>query len=195
MKQVQSQLARQQKQLKDTQDQLAAAKSDLEGKLGSTRDELNGSIARTHEELVGLEKRGERKYYEFDLSKSKDFQREGPIQISLRKADSKHQSYDLMMLVDDHQLSKKKVDLYEPIWLHQNDQPQPVQIVVNKIEKNSIHGYVSAPRYRESDLASNAAQPSPDLTSRTIPTPTSTSSSHSSSTTPSATATSPQGQE
>ncbi len=130
MKQVQSQLARQQKQLKDTQDQLAAAKSDLEGKLGSTRDELNGSIARTHEELVALEKRGERKYYEFDLSKSKDFQREGPIQISLRKADSKHQSYDLMMLVDDHQLSKKKVNLYEPIWLHQSDQPEPVQVVV-----------------------------------------------------------------
>ena len=195
MKQVQSQLAQQQKQLKDTQDQLAAAKSDLEGKLGSTRDELNGSIARTHEELVALEKRGERKYYEFDLSKSKDFQREGPIQISLRKADSKHQSYDLMMLVDDHQLSKKKVNLYEPIWLHQSDQPQPVQVVVNKIDKNTIHGYVSAARYRESDLASNATQPSADMTSRTIPTPTSTSSSHSSSTTPSATATSRQGQE
>ena len=195
MKQVQSQLAEQKKQLKETQDQLTAAKSDLEGKLGSTRDELNGSIARTHEELVGLEKRGERRYYEFDLSKSKSFQREGPIQISLRKADSKHQSYDLMMLVDDHQLSKKKVDLYEPIWLHQADQPQPVQVVVNKIDKNTIHGYVSAPRYRESDLASNAAQPSADMTSRTIPTPTSTSSSHSSSTTPSATANSPQRQE
>jgi hypothetical protein len=195
MKQVQSQLAQQQKQLKDTQDQLAAAKSDLEAKLGSTRDELNGSIARTHEELVALEKRGERKYYEFDLSKSKEFQREGPIQISLRKADSKHQSYDLMMLVDDHQLSKKKVNLYEPIWLHQSDQPQPVQVVVNKIDKNTIHGYVSAARYRESDLASNATQPSADMTSGTIPTPTSTSSSHSSSTTPSATANSPQRQE
>jgi cell division protein FtsB len=195
MKQVQSQLAQQQKQLKDTRDQLTSAKSDLEGKLGSTRDELNGSIARTHEELVGLEKRGERRYYEFDLSKSKGFQREGPIQISLRKADSKHQSYDLMMLVDDHQLSKKKVDLYEPIWLHQTDQPQPVQVVVNKIDKNTIHGYVSAARYKDSDLASNATQPAADMTSRTISTPTSTSSSSSSSTAPSPTATSSQGQE
>jgi hypothetical protein len=195
MKQVQSQLAQQQKQLKETQDRLTAAKSDLEGQLGSTRDELNGSIARTHEELVGLEKRGERKYYEFDLSKSKDFQREGPIQISLRKADSKHQSYDLMMLIDDHQLSKKKVDLYEPIWLHQTDQPQPVQVVVNKIDKNTIHGYVSAARYRDSDLASNATQPAADMTSRTISTPTSTSSSSSSSTAPPAPATSSQGQE
>jgi cell division protein FtsB len=191
MKQVQSQLAEQQKQLKDTQDQVAIAKSDLEGKLGSTRDELNGSIARTHEELMRLEQRGERRYYEFDLSKSKGFQREGPIQISLRKADSKHQSYDLMMLVDDHQLSKKKVDLYEPIWLHQTDQPQPVQIVVNKIEKDHVQGYVSAARYKDQQL-SNAAQSSADVMSRTISTPTSTSSSTTPATTP---ATSSEGQE
>ena len=191
MKQVQSQLAEQQKQLKDTQDQVAIAKSDLEGKLGSTRDELNGSIARTHEELMRLEQRGERRYYEFDLSKSKGFQREGPIQISLRKADSKHQSYDLMMLVDDHQLSKKKVDLYEPIWLHQSDQPQPVQIVVNKIEKDHVQGYVSAARYKDQQL-SNAAQSSADVMSRTISTPTSTSSSTTPATTP---ATSSEGQE
>jgi uncharacterized coiled-coil protein SlyX len=195
MKQVQSQLAEQQKQLKETQDQIASAKSDLEGKLGSTRDELNGSIARTHDELVGLEKRGERNYYEFDLSKSKGFQREGPIQISLRKADSKHQSYDLMMLVDDHPLSKKKVDLYEPIWLDRADDPQPLQVVVNKIDKNHIHGYVSAPKYRESELAASVAQPPAEMTSRRISTPTSTSSTNSTSHSSSTPANSSQGQE
>jgi len=195
MKQVRSQLAEQQKQLKDTRDQLAAAKSDLEGKLGSTRDELTDSIARTHDEIVALEKRGERRYYEFDLSKSKGFEREGPIQVSLRKADAKHQSFDLMMLVDDHQLSKKKVDLYEPIWLHESDQPQPVQVVVNKIDKNRVHGYVSAARYKDSELASDAAQASTDTASRPIFMPTPTSPSSSTSTPPSATATSSQEQE
>ena len=178
MKQIQSQIAEQKKLLKQTQDDIASARSDLEGKLGSTRDELNGSIARTHDELVTLEKRGERSYYEFDLSKSKGFQREGPIQISLRKADSKHQSYDLMMLVDDHQLAKKKVDLYEPIWLHEADQPQPVQIVVNQINKDHIHGYVSAPKYRESELAANAAQAPTDADARPISNPTSSPSSN-----------------
>jgi len=157
LQQMQSQLARQQKDLKQTQNELASARSDLEGEIGSTRTELTGSIATTHDELVALEKRGQRLYYEFDLSKSKDFHREGPIQVSLRKADAKHQSYDLMMLVDDHELSKKKVDLYEPIWLHDSDAPEPVQVVVNKIDKDHIHGYVSAPKYRESELAPNAA--------------------------------------
>jgi len=179
IQQMQAQLAEQKKQLKQTQDDIASARSDLEGRLGLTRDELNGSIARTHDELVALEKRGERSYYEFDLSKSKKFQREGPLQLSLRKADSKHQSYDLMMLVDDHQLSKKKVDLYEPIVLHQAGAPQPMQIVVNQIDKNHIHGYVSAPKYTDSELASSAAQTSTDANS--ISTPSTDSSSYSAS--------------
>ena len=194
LKQMQAQISAQQKELKQTQDDLASARSDLEGKLGSTRDELNGSIARTHDELVGLEKRGERLYYEFDLSKSKSFQHEGPIQVSLRKADSKHQSYDLMMLVDDHQLSKKKVDLYEPIWLHQGDMPEPVQVVVNQIGKDHIHGYVSAPKYTGAELASFASpQQANNPVSTQSSSPLSSSPTSTSSTSSSTSATTSQG--
>jgi uncharacterized coiled-coil protein SlyX len=156
-KQLQSQLADQQKQLKDTQDLVAKNRTDLEGNIGSTRDELNGSIAKTHEELVVLEKRGERSYTEFDLMKAKQFQRIGPITLSLRKADTKHKSYDIEMIVDDNQMNKKKVNLYEPIWIHTENESQPVQIVVNRIEKNLIHGYVSAPKYKPSELATSGA--------------------------------------
>jgi len=156
-KQLQSQLADQQKALKDTQDQVAKNRADLEGNISSTRDELNGSIAKTHEELVALEKRGERSYTEFDLMKAKQFQRIGPITLSLRKADTKHKNYDIEMIVDDNQMGKKKVNLYEPIWIHTENESQPVQIVVNRIEKNLIHGYVSAPKYKPSELATSGA--------------------------------------
>jgi uncharacterized coiled-coil protein SlyX len=156
-KQLQSQLAVQQKELKDTQDLVAKNRADLEGNISSTRDELNGSIAKTHEELVVLEKRGERSYTEFDLMKAKQFQRVGPVTLSLRKADTKHKSYDIEMIVDDNQMSKKKVNLYEPIWIHTENESQPVQIVVNRIEKNLIHGYVSAPKYKPSELATSGA--------------------------------------
>ena len=178
IRQLQTKLDDQQRQLKEAQDQIASTKTDFEGRLGSTREELNGSIAKTHEELVALEKRGERSYYEFDLRKSKSFQHEGPIGVSLRKADTKHQSYDLVMLVDDHELWKRKVDLYEPIWLHQSDQPQPVQVVVNQINKDHIHGYVSAPKYRESELAaSDKLQPTSSSTSSSASAPSSPSPS------------------
>ena len=152
LKQLQSALTDQQKQLKDTQDIVTKNRADIEGALSSTKDELNGSIAKTHEELVVLQKRGERSYFEFDIPKSKSFQREGPISISLRKADDKHRNYDIAMIVDDNQLMKKKINLYEPVWLHRTDDPQPVQIVVNKISKDRIHGYVSAPKYRNSEI-------------------------------------------
>ena len=156
-KQLQSQLAEQEKQLKDTQDLVAKNRADLEGNISSTRDELNGSIAKTHEELVVLQKRGERNYTEFDLMKAKQFQRIGPITLSLRKADTKHKNYDIEMIVDDNQMSKKRVNLYEPIWIHTENESQPVQIVVNRIEKNLVHGYVSAPKYKPSELAASGA--------------------------------------
>ncbi|MGC2333965.1 MAG: hypothetical protein WA581_21115 [Candidatus Acidiferrales bacterium] len=151
-KQLQSELADQQKQLKSTQDQLAQDRSDLEGNINSTRDQLSGSIAKTHDELVALEQKGERNYYEFDLTKSKKFAHEGPVLISLRKADTKHKNYDLAMIVDDNQMNKKHVNLYEPIWIDGGDS-QEVQVVVNRIDKNHIHGYVSAPKYNQSAQA------------------------------------------
>lgn len=160
--QLKAQLDDQQKQLKETADQVAKNRADLEGSIGSTRDELNGSIAKTHDELVALEKRGERSYFEFDLTKSKQFQRVGPLSLSLRKADTKHKSYDLAMLVDDNELNKKKVNLYEPVWIHAENGGQPVQVVVNRIGKDGVHGYVSAPKYKASELATlSSSSPSP----------------------------------
>jgi len=157
LKDLQARIDEQQKQLKETQDQVAKNRSDLEGNLNSTRDELNGSIAKTHEELVALAKRGERSYFEFDLSKSKQFQRVGPLTLSLRKADTKHKNYNLEMIVDDNKLTKKNVNLYEPIWIHTENDSQPVQVVVNRVEKDLVHGYVSAPKYKPSELAVSSA--------------------------------------
>ena len=170
MKQLQAQLSDQQKQLKDTREALDKTRSDLETSLSATRDDLNGSIGRTHEEVVALSKRGERNFFEFELVKSKQFERSGPLSLSLRKADTKHQRIDLNLIVDDVQLSKKSVNLYEPIWIHRTDDPQPVQVVINKIEKDHVRGYVSAPKYRQSELSNVSyvqppanATPSPSM--------------------------------
>jgi hypothetical protein len=34
-----------------------------------------------------------------------------------------------------------------------HDSPQPVEVVINEIGKDHIHGYVSASKYRQSELA------------------------------------------
>ena len=156
LRRLQAAVTDQQKKLQATQDDVAKTRTDLEGNLNSTRDELNGSIAKTHEELVALEMRGERNYFEFDATKSKEFQHTGPLRISLRKTDPKHANVDLAILVNDREINKKKVNLYEPVWIYEDKDAQPVQVVVNKIDKNSVHGYLSAPKYSREDLATGA---------------------------------------
>ena len=149
-KKMQSQLDAQNQAIEDTRNQLASTQGDLV----NTRTELTGSIARTHDELVLLEKKGERSYYEFDIDKSKSFQHAGPFGVRLKKANTKHQYADLELLVDDRNLSQKHANLYQPVMFYTPDTPQPVELVINSITKDHIHGYVSAPRYRQSELAS-----------------------------------------
>jgi len=138
-----------------------------QGDLVNTRTELSGSIAHTHDELVLLEKKGERNYVEFDIAKSKQFRRAGPLELRLKKANSKHDFADLDLLVDDRNLTQKHVNLYQPVLFSTPDSPQPVEVVINSIAKDHIHGYVAAPKYRQSELASmsntaeNSAQQSP----------------------------------
>lgn len=171
VKKLQDQLAVQEKQLASTQEEVKRAREELSGRLDSTRDELNGSIARNHDELVALQRRGERNYYEFDLSKSKQFKRTGPISLSLRKADTKHKRFDLAMMVEDAQLEKKGVNLYEPVLIYLADRPQPVELVVNQISKNQVKGYISESKYRNSDLARTAASPAPARQQELTPRP------------------------
>ncbi len=149
---LKSRVDAQQKELDETNQSIAKTRSDLQANLDSTAAGLNGSIAKNHSELVALEKRGQRNYYEFDLSRSKEFSRTGPISLSLRHADTKHDRYNVMLLVDDNRLEKKNVDLYEPVWISSSDEPQPLEIVVNKISKNHIHGYISAPKFTNAEL-------------------------------------------
>jgi len=149
-KKLQSQLDEQGRAIEQTRSDLVGTQGDLV----NTRTELTGSIAHTHDELVVLQKRGERSYSEFDISKSKEFRRAGPLEIRLKKANNKHQYADLELLVDDRNLSQKHVNLFQPVMFSTPDNPQPVEIVINDINKDHIHGYVAASKYKQSELAS-----------------------------------------
>jgi hypothetical protein len=160
---LQSQLDSQGKAIDATRQGLASTQQDL----SSTRTELSGSIARTHDELVVLQKKGERNYYEFDLDKSKQFSHAGPVGISLRKANTKHQYADLELLVDDRDVSKKHLNLYEPAMFYPDAEHQPLELVINSINKNHIHGYISAPKYRASELTATSGNPEAQPSSET----------------------------
>ena len=149
LKKLQSQVDAQGKAIEDTRNQLAGTRDDLT----NTRTELTGSIAHTHDEVVLLQKKGERNYYEFDVAKSKQFNFQGLVGIRLKKANTKHDYADLELMLDDRSLSQKHVNIYQPVMFYTPDIPQPIELVINSINKDHIHGYVSSPRYRQSELA------------------------------------------
>ncbi len=156
-KQVQAELAAHQRAIDSTQQDIEKTRSELQCNLDSTRNELSGSIAKTHAELVELEKKGERNYYEFDMFKSKRFHRVGPIEVSLRRTNAKHQFCNLRVIVNDRVLTKKHINIYEPVVFYTEENGRPVQLVINRINKNHMHGYVSAPKYQGSQMsAANA---------------------------------------
>lgn len=165
---LEKKVTEQDQKLADTQRSVDAARSDLESRINSTSAELNGSITRTSDELKGsiartsdevaaLRRRGERDYYEFDIPKSKVAQRIGPVGLALRKADVKRKRYNIEMLVDDNKLEKKSVNLYEPVYITAPEWHQPLELVVNKVSKNRVSGYVSVPKYKRAEVASTGA--------------------------------------
>jgi hypothetical protein len=149
----QLQLADQRKRIAQTQENVRRTGDRLDGRIDSTRNELSSSITTTHDDVVRLQKRGERSIYEFELTRSKQFQQIGPLSLSLRKTDTKRRSYDLSIMVDDKPVEKRHVNLSEPIWISLADLPQPIEVLVNQIDKNRVRGHISAPRYKNADFA------------------------------------------
>jgi len=145
---LQNQLTAQGKAIEENRTNLDSTRQEL----SSARTELQGSIARTHDDLVVLQRKGERNYYEFDIDKSKQFSHTGPVGISLRKANIKHQYADLELMLDDLKMSKKHLNLYEPAMFYPGDEERPLELVIQRISKDHIHGYISAPKYRNSEL-------------------------------------------
>lgn len=136
----------------NTQNDLSAAKADLqatEAKLQSTIGDLgvqSGLIAKNHDEVEALKALGERNIYEFTLHKDKHMEHVGPIQMELRKVDTKHYRYTLNVLADDKNIEKKNRDVDEPVQFYVTGARAPYEIVVFKVDKNQASGYLSTPK-------------------------------------------------
>ena len=106
-----------------------------------------GRVARNHQELVQLEKRGERTYREFTLTPSKQSERIGPVGLTVLKVDPQRKSFELFIAVDNLAPNRKRVNLYESVWIDLKGRPRAVELVVNRIDRDRVQGYVSEPKY------------------------------------------------
>jgi hypothetical protein len=139
-------------EISTTKSDVASTKADLEatkGKLQSTVGDLgvqSGLIARNHDEVEELRRLGERDIFEFSLKKEKTPQHVGPIQVVLRKTDTKHYKYTMDVVADDKSIEKKDRTVGEPIQFYVRGARAPYEIVVFDLGKDDAKGYLSTPK-------------------------------------------------
>jgi chromosome segregation ATPase len=131
---------------------VAQTKSDLEKTIANLKRvtgdlSSQGSLIATNStELNALRQLGERNYFEFRIAKSKQPQRVGDISVQLKKADVKKNRYTIELIVDDQRVEKKDKTINEPVQFLTSKAKQPYEIVVNKVQKDLIAGYLATPK-------------------------------------------------
>jgi hypothetical protein len=132
-------------QVSATQAELQKTISDLK----STRGDLgvqSGLIATNASELQALRRLGERNIFEIKLGKTKTPQRIGDITLQLKKTDPKKNKYSVDVMADDTLTEKKDKNINEPVQFYTAKAKQPYEIVINKVQKDMIIGYLATPK-------------------------------------------------
>jgi cell division protein FtsB len=134
------------KDIEATKSDLEATKSKLDRQQGDM-GVMSGLIARTHDDLEELKRRGDRNYYEFTVKKAKAPQRVGPIQVNVKKTDPKKSQFTMTVFADDKEIEKKDRTAGEPVQFYVgNSRLAPYEIVVFKVGKDELTGYLSTPK-------------------------------------------------
>jgi chromosome segregation ATPase len=142
--------------VEETKSRLQETISDLSSVKGDLGVQ-SGLIATNSGELNVLRELGEKNYYEFDLTKSKEPQRVGSIQIKLKKVDQKRNKFTVDIWADDKRIEKKNKTLLEPVQFYVIGSRQPYELVVNKLDKNRIVGYLATPKVKQRRPATTSA--------------------------------------
>lgn len=133
-------------QASQTQAELQKTIADLK----SVRGDLgvqSGLIATNANELSALKLRGERNYFDVKLGKTKKPQRVGDITLLLKNADTKRNRYTVQVMADDKLTEKKDKTINEPVQFYTAKGGRiPYELVINKVEKNLITGYLATPK-------------------------------------------------
>jgi F0F1-type ATP synthase membrane subunit b/b' len=131
---------------------VTSTRSDLDKTIAALRTATgdlglqSGLIATNAKELAALKALGDRNYFEFNLGKTKQPQRVGDIALKLKKTDTKHNRFTIDVLADDKLVEKKDKNLNEPLQFYVSKARQPYELVINKIQKDRIVGYLATPK-------------------------------------------------
>jgi len=128
---------------------LDATRTDLEAtkeNLNMTKSELGTLIAKNHDEVEELRRLGERDYIEFTIQGRNKQEKVGNILVELRSTNPGKNQFNVSLVVDDKRTENKSRNINQPIFFTTRGGKQPLEFVVNQVEKDKITGYISIPK-------------------------------------------------
>jgi chromosome segregation ATPase len=135
--------------VKSVDTKVVGVRSDLDATrddLKMARSEMGTLIARNHDEIDQLRRLGERDYVEFTIAGKNKPQKVGNVTVELKGVNEKKNQYTVAMTVEDKRFDKKNRALNEPIFFYTSGTKIPEEVVINKVGKDTISGYVSVPK-------------------------------------------------
>lgn len=114
--------------------------------LNMARSELGTLIARNHDEIDLLRRKGERDYLEFTIAGKNQPQKVGNVTIELKGTNDKKNRANMVVTVEDKRYEDKNRMTNQPLIFYTTDSHIPEEVVINRIGKNQISGYVSVPK-------------------------------------------------
>jgi len=114
--------------------------------LNMARSELGTLIARNHDEIDVLRRQGERDYIEFSIAGKNQPQKVGNVTLELKSTNEKKNRANIVLTVEDKTTEDKNRSINQPLFFYLSGTHQPQEIVINKIGKNQISGYLSIPK-------------------------------------------------
>ena len=135
--------------LKNVDTKVGGVRTDLDTTredLKMARSEMGTLIARNHDEIDQLRRLGEREYVEFTIAGRNKPQKIGNVTVELKGVNEKRNQYSVAMTVEDKQFEKKNRAMNEPIFFYLSGTKLPQELVINKVGKNTVSGYVSIPK-------------------------------------------------
>src|SRR5438046_8964117 len=135
--------------VKTVDTKVVGVKTDLDATredLKMARSEMGTLIARNHDEIDQLRRLGERDYVEFTIVGRNKPQKVGNVTVELKGVNEKRNQFSAAVTIEDKQFEKKNRAMNEPIFLYLSGTHIPEEIVINKVGRNTISGYLSIPK-------------------------------------------------
>ena len=135
--------------LKNVDTKVGGVRTDLDSTredLKMARSEMGTLIARNHDEIDQLRRLGERDYIEFTIDGKNKPQKVGNLTVELKGVNEKRGQFSVAMTAEDRRLEKKNRFMNEPIFFYLSGTKIPEELVINKVGKDTVSGYVSVPK-------------------------------------------------